>query len=73
MNNMKRKNRFALKQLENGQVWRMADSALHVELVGKLLVHYKLIRGDAKRTPNSLSAIRVVEAFLKENRAVLVP
>jgi hypothetical protein len=68
----KPKNRIALKPLESGQVWRMGDSNLHVELVGKRLVHYKLIKVNAKRTPTSLSVRTVVEKYLKENKAVLV-
>ncbi len=66
------KKRIALKPLESGQVWRMGDSNLHVELVGKRLVHYKLIKVNAKRTPTSLSVRTVVEKYLKENKAVLV-
>ena len=68
----KRKSRLALKPLESGQVWRMGDSNLHVELVGKRLVHYKLIKVNAKRTPTSLSVRTVVEKYLKENKAILV-
>jgi len=66
------KKRIAFKPLESGQVWRMGDSNLHVELVGKRLVHYKLIKVNAKRTPTSLSVRTVVEKYLKENKAVLV-
>jgi len=66
------KKRIALKPLESGQVWRMGDSNLHVELVGKRLVHYKLIKVNAKRTPTSLSVRTVVEKYLKENKAILV-
>ena len=66
------KKRIALKPLESGQVWRMGDSNLHVELVGKRLVHYKLIKVNAKRTPTSLSVRTVVEKYLKQNKAVLV-
>ena len=68
----KPKRRIALKPLESGQVWRMGDSNLHVELVGKRLVHYKLIKVNAKRTPTSLSVRTVVEKYLKENKAILV-
>ena len=68
----KPKRRIALKPLESGQVWRMGDSNLHVELVGKRLVHYKLIKVNAKRTPTSLSVRTVVEKYLKANKAVLV-
>ena len=69
---MKQKSRIPLKPLETGQVWRMEDSQLHVDLVGKHLVHYKLIKHEAKRTPMSLSSIKAVEKYLKGNKAVLV-
>lgn len=49
----------------------MEDSDLHVELVGTHLVHYKLIKRGAKRTPMSLSNKRAVEKYLKANKAVL--
>ena len=69
---MKRKNRIARQPLERGQVWRMKDANLHVEVVGKLLVHYKLFRGEAKRAPTSLSGKDVVERYLEKNNAVLL-
>jgi len=50
----------------------MADSNLQVELVGRLLVHYKLGKADAKRTPTSISARSAVEKYLTKNKAVLV-
>jgi hypothetical protein len=67
----KRKTRVALAPLETGQIWRMADANLHVTLSGKLLVHYKLIKKDVKRTATSLSSKKVIEQFLKKNKAVL--
>jgi hypothetical protein len=69
---MNPKSRIPLKSLETGQVWQMEDSHLHVDLVGKHLVHYKLIKREAKRTPMSLSNIKAVEKYLKVNKAVLV-
>jgi len=69
---MNRKSRGPVAPLTTGQVWRMAESHLHVELVGKHLVHYKLIKRDAKRTPMSLSNKKAVEKYLKVNKAVLV-
>ena len=69
---MNQKKRIPAKPLETGQVWRMEDSRLHIELVGKHLVHYKLIKGEAKRTPLSLSNKKSVEKYLKVNKAVLV-
>ena len=69
---MNRKSRIPANPLESGQIWRMAGSRLHIELVGKHLVHYKLIKGEAKRTPLSLSNKKSVEKYLKDNKAVLV-
>ena len=70
---MHQKSRIPLKPLETGQVWRMEDSHLDISRVGKYLVHYKLIKQEAKRTPMSLSSIKAVEKYLKDNKAVLVP
>ena len=70
---MKQKSRIPLKLLETGQVWRMEDSHLDIDLVGKYLVHYKLIKQEVKRTPMSLSSIKAVAKYLKDNKAVLVP
>ena len=70
---MKHKRGIPANPLETGQIWRMAGSRLHVELVGKHLVHYKLIKDQAKRTPLSLSNKKAVEKYLKDNKAVLDP
>lgn len=72
MNSPKRKNRIRVKPLVNGQVWHMAESDLHVKDVGRLLVQYKLFRRDAKKTVTAMSAMRVVEKCLTQNKAVLV-
>ena len=47
----------------------MEDSHLDIDLVGKYLVHYKLVKQEAKRTPMSLSNIKEVEKYLKHNKA----
>ena len=70
---MNQKRRIPPKPLKTGQVWRMENSHLDIDLVGKYLVHYKLIKHQAKRTPRSLSSIKAVEKNLKDNKAVLVP
>jgi len=69
---MKQARRPFPKPLRSGQIWKMRDSNLQVELVGKMLVHYKLVRPEIKRTPTSISGIKVVEKFLADNKAVLV-
>lgn len=66
------KTRASAAALATGQVWRMEASDLHVELVGTHLVHYKLIKRGAKRTPMSLSNKKAVEKYLRSNKAVLV-
>ena len=72
MNNPKRKKRMRVKPLASGQVWHMTESDLHIKEVGRLLVHYKLFRGEAKKTATTMSAMSVVENYLIENKAVLV-
>ena len=57
--------------LEAGQLWRMAEANLLVGMVGRLLVHYKLGKPNAIRTPNSCNSIKSVEKYLKANNAVL--
>jgi hypothetical protein len=69
---MNHKRRIPARELATGQVWRMEGSRLCIELVGKHLVHYKLIKDQAKRTPLSLSNKRSVEKYLKDKKAVLV-
>ena len=44
----------------------MAELNLQVGMVGKLLVHYKLVR-----IPNLVGSITTVEKYLKKNKAVL--
>jgi hypothetical protein len=72
--NMKRRSRLRSRPrpLQNGQVWQIADSNLRVEIVGKLLVHYKLGKADAKRTATSVSAKKELEKYLAANKAILV-
>ena len=64
--------RIRPQPLEAGQLWRMAEANLQVEMVGKLLVHYKLGKPNAVRVANSCSGIKTIEKYLKVNKAVLV-
>jgi hypothetical protein len=64
--------RARMQPLEAGQVWRMAELNMRVELVGKLLVHYKLAKPNAVRIPNSVGGKTTIEKYLKKNKAVLV-
>ena len=58
--------------LRSGQVWELQDSNLLIGLIGKTLVHYKHYKGKTKRAPISLTGIKVLETYLKENKAILV-
>ena len=64
--------RIRPQPLEAGQLWRIAEANLQVEMVGKLLVHYKLGKPNAVRVANSCSGIKTIEKYLKANKAVLV-
>lgn len=67
------KRTLTLPEFENGQVWQMSDSSLLIGLVGKTLVHYKHYRLAVKRPPVQLSGKRVLEQFLQQHEAVLLP
>lgn len=67
-----KKSRAPVQPLQQGQVWQVKDANLQINQVGKLLVHYKLFKGNAKRTPTSLSGKEVIQNYLRQNKAVLV-
>lgn len=69
---MKKKSRVPQPRLQSGQVWELKDSNLQIDLVGKMLVHYKHYKGKVKRAPISITGIKVLEEYLKENKAILV-
>ncbi|MCX6894168.1 MAG: hypothetical protein NTZ16_01395 [Verrucomicrobia bacterium] len=60
------------KPLESGQLWRLGEANLKVEMVGKLLVHYKLAKPNAVRVATSISSITTLEKYMKANKATLV-
>lgn len=62
-----------MEPLADGQVWRMAETNLQVDMVGRLLVHYKLGKHNAVRVSNSIGSKTDIEKFLKKNKAVLMP
>ena len=61
-----------MEPLADGQVWRMADTTLQVDMVGRLLVHYKLGKHDAVRVSNSIGSQTDIVKFLKKHKAVLM-
>lgn len=49
----------------------MKEGRLHIGLVGKTLIHFKLLKGDLQRGPNSLTSKATLHDYLKKNKAVL--
>ena len=64
--------RVPMKDLASGQVWLVGDAHLKVEMIGKLLVHYKLAKPTAVRTPTSIAGISTLLKFMKKSKAVLI-
>ena len=64
--------RIIQQALAAGQLWRMAGADLRVGMVGKLLVHYRLVKPTAVHGPSSINLIKTVEKYLKAKKAVLV-
>ena len=60
------------KSLAAGQIWRLGEANLKVEMVGKLLLHYKLAKPNAVRTPTSIAGISTLVKYMKKNKAVLI-
>lgn len=69
---MKRTNQNKTPEIAAGQIWEMADSKLHVTLIGRTLAHYKHVKTGAVRVPTSLINKLELEKFLIKNKATLV-
>lgn len=72
MTNNKPKRPALRKPLENGQVWRVGKANLRIQMMGKLLVHYKLGLPKAVRVPTSITGITTLEKYMKKNKASLI-
>lgn len=57
-----------------GQMWRFGERCIRIEHVGKLLVEHRGVSLDDKRPPTfkRMVSIKELQAFLKENDAVLM-
>ena len=63
----------SLPPLATGQVWRVGEMNLEVGMVGPLMVNYKLAKPDAVRIRSTIDGKVAVTAYLKKNKAVLLP
>jgi hypothetical protein len=64
--------RAVFTPLAAGQIWQLGEANLKVEMVGKLLLHYKLAKPNAVRTPTSIAGISTLVKYMKKNKAVLI-
>jgi hypothetical protein len=59
-------------EFQSGQVWRMGEDRLQIEVVGKWLIHYRHFKGPAKRLPTCFASKGDLEQLLMTHKAVLV-
>ena len=58
--------------LAKGQLWRTARCHIRIVELGKMLVHYKMLRDVRQMRRTQMSRIDSMVAYLKANRAQLV-
>ena len=59
-------------EFKSGQIWRVGEDRLQIELVGKWLVHYRQYTGLDKKLPTRFTARGDLEKLFAANKAVLV-
>ena len=69
---MKTNGKKSLPALANGQLWKTEKDHIRIVDLGKLLVHYKMLRDLRQMRRTQISRIDSMEAYLKTNRAQLV-
>jgi hypothetical protein len=57
--------------LAKGQLWSTAKGHIKIVELGKMLVHYKMLRDLRQMRRTQMSRIDTMEAYLKTNRAHL--
>ena len=58
--------------LAKGQLWRTETTHIQIVDLGKMLVHYKMLRDLRQMRRTQMSRIDSMLAYLKTNRAQLV-
>ena len=58
--------------LAKGQLWRTEECHIRIVELGKMLVHYKMLRDLRQMRRTQMSRIDNMVAYLKTNRARLV-
>jgi hypothetical protein len=58
--------------LAKGQLWRMENAHIQIVELGKMLVHYKMLRDLHQMRRTQMSRIDTMQGYLKTNGAQLV-
>jgi hypothetical protein len=69
---MKATGKKAPPALAKGQLWKTKDSHIRIVELGKMLVHYKMLKDPRQVRSTQMSRIDSMLAYLKTNRAYLV-
>jgi hypothetical protein len=69
---MKAKAKKTSPALAKGQLWRTENGHIRIVELGKMLVHYKMLRDLRQMRRTQMSRIDNMRVFLKTNRAQLV-
>ena len=70
--NMKTNGKKASPALAKGQLWRTQQCHIRIVELGKILVHYKMLRDLHQMRRTQMSRIDSMVVYLKTNRAELV-
>jgi hypothetical protein len=69
---MKRNGKKSSPALAKGQLWKTEKGHIRIVELGKMLVHYKMLRDLRQMRRTQVSRIDSMEVYLKTNRAQLV-
>jgi hypothetical protein len=69
---MKTNGKKSLPALAKGQLWSTTKGHIQIVDLGKMLVHYKMLRDLRQMRRTQMSRINTMEGYLKTNRAQLV-
>jgi hypothetical protein len=69
---MKANGKKSTPALAKGQLWRTEKGHIQIVDLGKMLVHYKMLKDLRQMRRTQMSRIDTMEGYLKSNRAQLV-
>jgi hypothetical protein len=69
---MKTNGKKSTPALAKGQLWKTEQGHIQIVDLGKMLVHYKMLRDLRQMRRTQMSRIDTMEGYLKTNRAQLV-